>query len=86
LFARLELVPGTRLLDVACGAGQLASPAARAGAIVTGVDIAPNWLDQARSRAAAARLAIQFKEGDAQQLPYDDALFKVCCKRPTNME
>ena len=35
---------------------------------------------------AAAGLAIQFDEGDAQQLPSDDALFKVCCKRPTNME
>jgi len=40
----------------------------------------------ARWCAAAAGLAIQFDEGDAQQLPYDDALFKVCCKRPTNME
>jgi SAM-dependent methyltransferase len=77
LFARLELVPGTRLLDVACGAGQVAIPAARAGAIVTGVDIAPNWLDQARSRAAAAGLAIRFDEGDAAQLPYDDAVFDL---------
>jgi len=37
-------------------------------------------------RGAAAGLAIQFDGGDAQQLLYDDALFKVCCKRPTNME
>ena len=39
-IARLALKPGVRLLDVACGSGNLAIPAARAGAIVTGVDIA----------------------------------------------
>jgi SAM-dependent methyltransferase len=76
-IARLALRPGTRLLDVACGSGNLAIPAARAGAIVTGVDIAPNLLEQARARAEAEGLTIQFDEGDAENLPYADAAFET---------
>jgi len=76
-IARLNITPGARLLDVACGTGNLAIPAARAGAIVTGLDIAANLLVQARERAAADRLSIQFDEGDAEQLPYPDASFDI---------
>ena len=74
---RLDIGPGTRLLDVGCGAGQLAIRAARTGAEVTGCDIATNWLDQARARAAAEGLAIAFDEGDAESLPYRDQQFDV---------
>jgi len=74
-IARLALRPGVRLLDVACGSGNLAIPAARAGANVTGVDIATNLLEQARARAASEGLTIQFDEGDAENLPYADASF-----------
>ena len=73
--ARLGLTPGVRLLDVACGSGNVAIPAARARAIVTGVDIAPNLLEQARARATSEGLTIQFDEGDAESLPYDAAAF-----------
>ena len=48
---RLHLQPGMKVLDVACGTGNLALPAARAGADVTGVDIAPNLVEQARENA-----------------------------------
>jgi SAM-dependent methyltransferase len=72
---RLGLAPGTRVLDVACGTGNLALPAARAGAVVTGVDIATNLLEQARARAAAEGLPAKFVEGDAEKLPYPDASF-----------
>jgi SAM-dependent methyltransferase len=72
---RLGFVPGTKVLDVACGTGNLALPVARAGADVTGVDIAPNLLEQARSRAAAEGLTARFDEGDAEKLPYPDASF-----------
>lgn len=74
---RLRLQPGTRVLDVACGTGNLAIPAARKRAQVWGLDIAPNLLEQARQRAAAENLSATFDEGDAEQLPYPDNHFDV---------
>ena len=74
---RLRVEPGTRLLDVACGAGQISIPAARAGARVTGVDIATNSIEQARARAQEEGLEARFEEGDAEMLPYEDASFDV---------
>lgn len=74
-FQRLNIKPGTRLLDVGCGAGQLALIAARAGAQVTGCDIATNWLEKAQARADAEGLQITFEEGDAESLPYKDGQF-----------
>jgi SAM-dependent methyltransferase len=62
-------------LDVGCGAGQLALIAARAGVQVTGCDIATNWLESARQRAAAENLKVTFDEGDAESLPYKDGQF-----------
>jgi ubiquinone/menaquinone biosynthesis C-methylase UbiE len=74
---RLNIQPGMRVLDVACGTGNLAIPAARKGARVSGVDIAPNLLEQARQRAASEGLQAIFEEGDAEQLRYPDAQFDV---------
>jgi ubiquinone/menaquinone biosynthesis C-methylase UbiE len=74
---RMNLKPGTKVLDVACGTGNVALPAARAGAVVTGVDIAPNLVEQARENAKGEGLDIQFDEGDAEALPYDDGSFDV---------
>lgn len=73
----LSIQPGMRLLDVATGAGQIAIPAARAGAQVTGIDIATNSIEQARTRAQAEGLEIQFDEGDAEMLPYEDRSFDL---------
>ncbi len=72
---RIGITPGMRVLDVACGTGNTAIPEARLGAVVTGVDIAPNLLAQARERAAAEELDVRFDEGDAEQLPYADGSF-----------
>jgi SAM-dependent methyltransferase len=74
-IARLALTPGERVLDVACGTGNLALPAARAGAVTTGVDIAPNLIEQAIANGAAERLDVRFDVGDAEALPYADASF-----------
>ncbi|HTR34378.1 MAG TPA: class I SAM-dependent methyltransferase [Bryobacteraceae bacterium] len=75
--ARLGLQPAARVLDVACGTGNLAIPAARAGAQVWGADIAPNLLLQAQKRAEAEKLQATFEEGDAEQLPYPESHFDV---------
>jgi SAM-dependent methyltransferase len=74
---RLQIQPGANLLDVACGTGNSAIPAARKGARVSGVDIAPNLLEQARERAALEGLTATFEEGDAEQLPYPHAHFDL---------
>ena len=77
LLADWQIPEGLRLLDVGCGAGQIAIPAARAGIHANGLDIAPNWIEQARARAAAEGLNAHFEEGDAEDLPYPDASFDV---------
>ncbi|HEX8251332.1 MAG TPA: class I SAM-dependent methyltransferase [Pyrinomonadaceae bacterium] len=74
---RLNLKPGMRVLDVACGSGNQSIPAAQTGAVVTGVDIAPNLIEQARKRAETDGLEIRFDEGDAENLTYRDAEFDV---------
>jgi SAM-dependent methyltransferase len=72
---RLGLVPGERVLDVACGTGNLTIPAARAGAKASGVDIAPALVAQLAARAAEEGLAVDAREGDAESLPYADGGF-----------
>ncbi|MBI4894092.1 MAG: methyltransferase domain-containing protein [Acidobacteria bacterium] len=72
---RLEVPAGSRLLDVACGSGQLALVAARRGLRVTGVDIATNSIEEARGRASHEGLDAAFDEGDAEELPYADGSF-----------
>ena len=74
-IARLALRPGESVLDVACGTGNLALPAARAGARVTGIDIAPNLIAEARLEARTAGYVITFEVGDAEALPYVDGQF-----------
>ncbi len=75
--SRLPIPVGARVLDVACGTGNIAIPAARKGAIVTGVDIAPNLIEQAIARANQEGLKAEFREGDAEKLPFPDAEFDL---------
>ncbi|MFC7273034.1 class I SAM-dependent methyltransferase [Paractinoplanes rhizophilus] len=75
LVAAAELRPGDRVLDVAAGTGNVAVPAARAGAEVTAVDITPELLDA--GRRAAGDLPIKWVEGDATDLPFADGEFDV---------
>jgi ubiquinone/menaquinone biosynthesis C-methylase UbiE len=74
---RQPLRPGARVLDVACGTGNLAVIAAQHGCLVHGIDIASNLIVQARDRAAEGGLSILFEEGDAEALPYRDASFDL---------
>jgi SAM-dependent methyltransferase len=69
--------PGVRWLDLGTGTGALALLAARAGADVIGVDLAPRLIQTARRLAAGRRLSIRFDVGDAEALPYEDGSFDV---------
>ena len=75
--ARIGLKPGDVVLDVACGTGNTAFPAARAGANVTGIDIAPNLIEQAIARSNGLGVDAEFDVGDAESMPYDDQSFDV---------
>jgi SAM-dependent methyltransferase len=74
---RRRLTPDLRVLDVACGNGNLSIPAAKTGATVVGIDIAPNLLEDGRQRAAREGLKVKFEEGDVERLPYPTGAFDV---------
>src|SRR5262245_31486094 len=77
LVQRLGITRGLRVLDLGCGDGTTALPAAQAGADVLGVDIARNLVEAGQRRAAAASLSnITFQQGDATNLqPLPDQAF-----------
>ena len=65
------------VLDVACGNGNATIPAAKTGATTTGLDLTPELLEAGREAAAEAGVEIDWVEGDAQDMPFDDASFDV---------
>jgi SAM-dependent methyltransferase len=75
VVARAGIAPEMKVLDVACGTGNAARPAARAGARVTGTDLVPKFLDEGREKAEAEGLEIEWREGDAENLPFEDGHF-----------
>jgi ubiquinone/menaquinone biosynthesis C-methylase UbiE len=75
VIERSGLEPGMDLLDVACGTGNATIPAAQAGARATGLDFSPELLEIARERGSDAMVEVEWVEGDAQELPFDDASF-----------
>lgn len=76
-LARIPIAKGSRVLDVACGTGQVAFPAFSAGAYVTGIDIVPDLIEQARNRASAENKAIHFDVGDVEDMPYKNNEFDL---------
>jgi SAM-dependent methyltransferase len=75
LLARVQVTPGQQLLDVATGTGNIAIRAAAAGAQVIGLDLTPELFETARRRAAEHDVAVEWVEGDAEDLPFEDARF-----------
>ena len=75
---RLALKPGQVVLDAAAaGSGNLTIPAARTGAIVTGIDLVPSLLSAASRWAVREGLEVNLELGNVEELPYDDARFDV---------
>ena len=72
---RLNPQPGERILDLSTGTGWTSRVVARRGATVTGVDIASGLLDAARANADAEGLWIDYRLGDAEDLPFEDGAF-----------
>lgn len=77
LVCHAQVRAGQRVLDVACGTGVAAITAAQLGAQVTGIDLTPALLDRARENSALAATAIDWHEGDVENLPYPDSAFDV---------
>jgi ubiquinone/menaquinone biosynthesis C-methylase UbiE len=75
LLARAELGPGLDALDVATGTGNIALRAAAAGATVVGLDLTPELFGTARRRAERLGVTVEWIEGDAEQLPFEDQSF-----------
>src|SRR5687767_4007226 len=70
-----EIQKGQDVLDVATGTGNAALVAAAKGAKVTGLDLTPELFDRARERAKEAGVEVEWVEGDAEDLPFEDASF-----------
>jgi SAM-dependent methyltransferase len=68
---------GDRVLDVGCGTGVAAITAARLGAEVSGADLTPALLEQARESAEIAGVSLDWREADVESLPFADAQFDV---------
>jgi ubiquinone/menaquinone biosynthesis C-methylase UbiE len=77
LCEALDVRSGQRALDVAAGNGNVSLAAARRWCEVVASDYVPALLERARERAAAERLAIEFREADAEALPFADGSFDV---------
>jgi SAM-dependent methyltransferase len=65
--------PGTRLLDMGCGTGELCRLAADRGAVISGIDAAPGMIERARARVPGG----DFRVGPIESLPWDDDSFDV---------
>ena len=72
-----DIRAGERVIDIAAGNGNASLAAARRFARVTSTDYVPALLDKGRARAVAEGLAIDFREADAEALPFADASFDV---------
>ncbi len=75
--ARAAIGPADEVLDIACGTGNAAIPAAKVGGRVTGIDLTSEMLQVARQRATDAGVEVEWLEGDAEELPFDDERFDV---------
>lgn len=79
ILGLLQLPPGSRILDAPCGHGRIARRLAAAGMEVTGVDITPSYLEQARADPLLPASSVHYVEGDVRSLPVDGPYDAVVC-------
>jgi ubiquinone/menaquinone biosynthesis C-methylase UbiE len=77
LVRRIGVGRGERVLDVACGSGNVAIRAAEAGGQVHGLDLTPELFAAGRRLAEQAGVHLEWVEGDAESLPFVDGGFDV---------
>ena len=77
LVAFAGVKPGQRVLDVGCGTGVVAVTAARVKAMVSGLDLTPELLEVAKHNSTLAGVEVEWREGDAEALPFDPGTFDV---------
>jgi SAM-dependent methyltransferase len=75
LLARADVRPGHEVLDVAAGTGNIAIRTAAAGARTIGLDLTPELFEMARRRAEQHGVTVEWIEGDAEDLPFEDDRF-----------
>ena len=69
-----------RVLDLCCGYGRIALPLSKMGCDVSGIDILPDMIRQAKKNARTARRKIAYRIGDMRALPYEDGSFdRIIC-------
>src|SRR5271163_2477115 len=77
LVAATGIGPGSRVLDVAAGSGNISLPAAQTGASVVSTDLTPELLQRSKARAAELGLTLDYREANAQFLPFGDDEFDI---------
>jgi len=79
ILGLLDLPPGSRMLDAPCGHGRIARRLAAAGMQVTGVDLTPAYIEQARSDPPPPRGTVDYLVGDVRSLPAEGPFDAVVC-------
>jgi SAM-dependent methyltransferase len=77
IWQLLDLQPGMRVLDLACGHGRIANRLAERGCQVTGLDATPLFLDRARHDAARRHVTVDYVTGDMRSLPWSNQFDRV---------
>lgn len=75
LVRHAQVRSGQRVLDVGCGTGVVAVTAARLGARTTGLDLTPELLQRAHENSRIAEVTVDWHQGDAEELPFEDRAF-----------
>jgi SAM-dependent methyltransferase len=74
-FEQLGDLAGLRVLDLGCGHGMASVVLARAGALVTAIDLSGGYIEEAQARARANCVSINFVQANGEELPFADASF-----------